>query len=391
MILPDIYEHYCPTKIVSGQLAISNMPFEMDRMGNKRSMVVMDSSLRNSLVFRKVQQAMLDSDLEIGYVFSDIKSNSASLRNARKVADLFEKNGCDNFLVIGSGWALNVAKAANVLVSGVTDDLKQVAGMNKIKQNLKNIVVVPFQFADGYPVTDAFRILDEEAGSEILVKSEQLYPRMVVLDNKAHINVDSKTVALHGLDIMATALSGYLASTNPVVTIYASAALELLRKYLVPAVKDLKNAEAHRALANAAIYAGIAFSNEMQGTMQALAFAARTRCSATPAEIKVALLKQVIEYEAGRQPEAFERLYDIFAGSDAYVDADNKPSAAALLVIRMIDKVLFAADLEISLERLGLAGDQLEDVAKLAAAKGAAYNWDGSLNEGDLLALMKVA
>ncbi|MRR39532.1 alcohol dehydrogenase, partial [bacterium] len=45
MYVPDFYEHYCPAKIVAGQRALSNLPFEMGRFGPMKAMVVMDRAV----------------------------------------------------------------------------------------------------------------------------------------------------------------------------------------------------------------------------------------------------------------------------------------------------------------------------------------------------------
>jgi alcohol dehydrogenase len=41
-MMPNYYQFFCPVKILSGQLAVSNIPYEMSQLGCKNAMIVTD-------------------------------------------------------------------------------------------------------------------------------------------------------------------------------------------------------------------------------------------------------------------------------------------------------------------------------------------------------------
>ncbi len=391
MIIPDFYEHCCPTKLMAGQMALSNLTFEMKRFGCARAMVVIDKSVAATLLARKLQQAFIDSDREVGCLVDDVPAHSASLRAARRVAGLFRRHECDCFVAVGSGNAMNVVKVANIMVAEGSDDPGAFAGRQRIKADLSKMFAVPVAFTPEYQVSNAAVVYDEEKGRQLFFADEQLYPVMAVLDNKARLNMPPGNVAGYGLDALSLALEGYFAADNPVVTIYARGAIELVRKYLVRAVNDARAKEAVMGLLNAACYAGIAFSHAQAGVVQAAAWTLNQMTEISRAEASAILLPFYLDIMAQRQPEKLRDLAGILAGAGGFVDEERQAARVAETVRRLCVEAGGLGGLPQRLSDGGVAEKQLAEVAALTVDKKNPYFAAGPFSAEDVALMIRRA
>ncbi len=96
------YEFFCPVKIVSGTMALSNLPHEMDQLGAHRAMIVTDRGVKGAGLVEIVEKAFAGSNCEIGTIYDKTPPDSSNLV-VNEVADLYKKNNCDCFVAVGGG------------------------------------------------------------------------------------------------------------------------------------------------------------------------------------------------------------------------------------------------------------------------------------------------
>lgn len=369
MIVPDFYEHYCPTKIVAGQRAISNLPFEMGRFGSNTALIVADRDVDAGLL-KKIEQAFADSDCMIGHIFDEVGPR-ATLRVAEQVAALCERHSCDAFIAVGSQAAMDTAKAANVIMN-CGKDLKAFAGRNTIKSDLTNMFAVPVTYAGGYMGTAHAFCYDEAANTELFIADERLYPKMAILDFKAHLLASPRDIAAGGMDVMVRAMDAYFAPQgNIVVDIYAKAAIEMASKYLLQAMSEgPERKDAASGLANANLFAGIAAAHTTSGLGQATAKALADTCGLEEQTAGALILPALMGYYAGKNQQRALELYGILQASNAYIPAEKQIAN----VIAAVKELGAGSGLPAGLAAAGVQKDKLEDHAKAAVAKENPYH-----------------
>jgi hypothetical protein len=112
-----------PTKTLFGVGAIQELPKWLDQSGIKRPLVVTDPGLRPTDAFRALACALDESGQgNRWFLYSGVHPNPIET-DVVESADAFRKNGCDAVIGFGGGSALDVGKAARVLVKRTGFDL----------------------------------------------------------------------------------------------------------------------------------------------------------------------------------------------------------------------------------------------------------------------------
>lgn len=385
-MLPNYYQFYCPIKILAGHKAVSNIPFEMELLGRKRAMVVTDRGVVAAGLIEIVKAAFADSDREIGCIFDEVPPDSSN-RVANRLAKLFEKERCDLFIAVGGGSAMDTAKGANIVLSEQSDDLLKLQGAEIIKHDLVPMIAVPTTAGTGSEVTKAAVIYNEEANCKMSFVSDKLYPTVAVIDPAMTATMPPKITAATGMDALTHAMEAYTClQKSPVTDSFAKAAIELVRKYLVRATENGQDEEARLGMANAALLAGIAFSNSMCGLVHSLAHATGGICHVPHGVANAIFLPWVLEFNSDKIPEFVAELSGVLGGAIDYLAATDQAQVTVTLVRNLLTRLNQLSGLPVRLRDAGVTADKLPAIAKLAINDGTlAYNpkevsYDDALN-----------
>jgi len=370
-MLPNYYQFFCPVKILSGHLAVSNIPFEMGLLGCRRAMIVTDKGVVQAGLIPIVESAFADSDLEIGYVFDNVPQDSSS-RIAEQIARLFKKEKCDCFIAVGGGSALDSAKGANILISEKTQDILQLQGADKIKADMKPLIAVPTTAGTGSEVTKVAVIYNEKAKMKMSFVSDKLYPHIAVIDPRMTMTMPSIITASTGMDALTHAVEAYTClQKNPIADVFARAAMDLIRHYLIRATEDGKDEEARTGMANAALFAGIAFSNSMVGMVHALAHALGGVCHVPHGMANAILLPWCLEYNMEETPEPIAELSGVLGGASGYLKAHEQAQQTIELIRNLLKRLNSLCGLPTRLRDARVREDQLAETASAAINDGA--------------------
>lgn len=370
-MIPNYYQHFCPVKILSGSDAAVNIPYEMGILGCKKAMIVTDKGVVAAGLINIVREAFSDSDKEIGYIFDETPPDSSN-RLVNKLAKIFEKERCDCFVAVGGGSALDTAKGANIVVSEGTDDILKLQGNEVIKKDLIPMIAVPTTAGTGSEVTKVAVIYNEEENVKMLFVSDRLYPRVAILDSRMTMTVPPKITAATGMDALTHAIEAYTClQKNPIDDIFARAAINLIRQYLVRATENGKDVEARLGMANASLFAGIAFSNSMVGMVHSLAHACGAVCHVPHGVANGILLPYGMEYNIPKVPQYMAEISGMLGNSIEYMAPVDQAKVSVSLVRNLSGKLNAISGLPVRLRDAGVAEENLPAIAKTAINDGA--------------------
>ncbi len=389
-MLPNYYEFYCPVKIVSGNQALSNLPYEMDQLGAHKALIVTDPGVVAAGLLKPVQAAFEGSNCAIGAVFDQTPVDSSNLV-CNQVAKIFNEKGCDCLVALGGGSAIDTAKGANIVVSEKTDDLLKFQGHECVKETLKPFIVIPTTSGTGSEATLVAVIANVEKNIKMSFTSNKLYPHVAILDPKMLVTMPKKITAATGMDALTHAIEAFVnLQKNPMSDAFAITTVKLVHENLVRAVENGSDEKARLAMANAALCGGIAFSNSLVGIVHAIAHACGGVAHLPHGVANAILLPWGLEYNLDTSAETIAELAP-WIGAPAAGSAAEKARAVIAAVRELTKKLNELSGLPLTLKEAGLKEEQFPAIAKAAINDGTMnYNpKDATLEE--VIAILKKA
>ncbi len=390
-MIPDYYEFLCGVKILSGKKALSNLPYEMEKLGAKNAFVVTDKGVAGAGLLNHLRAALEGTKCKIGHIYEDTPVDS-SARVCNEIAKIYREKKCDSLIAVGGGSCMDTAKGANIVISEETDDLMKFQGTDRLSKPMKPLIAIPTTSGTGSEVTMAAVIKDEDRHVKMPFMAEQLYPHVAVIDPVMTMTMPPKITAATGMDALTHAVEAYVCiQHNPVSDAFALSAVRLIFQHLARCVEKGEDVEARLATANAALLAGIAFSNAMVGVVHALAHATGGVCNVPHGVANAIFLPYGMEYNFGKEAE---RIGDLawFMGVRTFADKPIDRARAAVQAVRDLQKKLHdLSGLPLTLKEAGVPKEKLAEIAKAAVNDGSCtYNPD-DVTVKDAMALLEKA
>lgn len=373
-MLPRYYEFYNPVKVLSGEHALENLPYEMAHLNARRPILLTNPQLVEVGLVRILEDVLQGSDLTIAARFTEIPQDS-SVHVVNAAGRVFREAGCDSIIALGGGSVIDTAKGLRVLIGQETDDIIEYMGAD-ILQPVRRVpfAVIPTTAGTGSEATLVAVIAHPERQVKMEFVSHHLLPDLAVLDPRMTRSLPPRITASTGMDALVHAIEGYTSiQRNPLSDAYAWAAIELIRDYLPRAVADGRDTEARLAMANAALMAGAAFSNAMVGLVHAIGHAVGAIGRVAHGDAMAILLPHVMEYNLDVVHERYGRLLLALAGPELYAatPAAGRGSQAIAVVRAFAQRLHQACGLPLRLRDAGVTDDLLPAIARTAINDGA--------------------
>lgn len=389
-MIPEYYDFSCPVKIISGLKALSLLPYEMNQAGCRRALVVTDAGVVNAGLIKRVRAVFEETGTTIGAVYDKTPPDS-SAAVVNEVAKVYREHACDCFVAVGGGSCMDTAKGANMVVTEGTNDLLQFQGAERLTKPLQPFIAIPTTAGTGSEVTLAAVIHDEDKHVKMAFTSYRLLPNVAILDPKMTLTMPPKITAATGMDALTHAIEAYYClQKNPVSDAFAATAIRLIREYLFVCVERGDDENARLAMANAALCAGIAFSNSMVGVVHSLAHACGAVARVPHGVANAILLPWGMESNMDKAAPYIAELAPMLGAPSA--DSAREQALSTIQAVRDIGERLKAlCELPTKLREAGITDDKLEAIAKTAVNDGAITYNPEEVTFDDALAILKKA
>ena len=188
-------------------------------------------------------------------------------------AKSYRDEGCDAFLSVGGGSAIDCTKLAAARTVKPEQPVEKMKGTLKVRRKLPFTVAVPTTAGTGSEVTPFAVITDETTGVKYPLADYELLPKMSIVDADMMMNAPKGLTAASGIDAVTHALEAY---ASMMATDYtdglALRSLKLIFDNLPSAYENgAKDPKARENMANAACMAGMAFANAFLGVCHSMA------------------------------------------------------------------------------------------------------------------------
>ncbi len=370
--MKEYFEFYNPVKILAGNKALENMPYELDQLGVHNLLILTDKGVRNAGLVKYVVNSFENSPVTIADIVDDIPSDS-SINIVNEIAKIYRTNQCDGLVAIGGGSVIDTAKGVNILVSEKGENLIDFAGADILKKPLKPFIVIPTTAGTGSEVTIAAMIKDEKTQTKMGFTSPYLLPNIAILDPRMTLTLPPRITAATGMDALTHAIEAYTClQKNPLSDAYAWKAIEIISNNLIPAVENGKNSEIRLNMALAATMAGIAFSNSMVGMVHSLGHAVGAVAHVHHGVAMSIFLPYVLRYNLDKIEKDLSELLLPLTSLDKFVDTPKDERANKVIeeIFNLREKLNKIANLPKTLKEAGVKKEQFDEIAQKAINDG---------------------
>lgn len=372
-MLPVYYEYHNPVKILSGEAALENIPYELGVLEAKAPLLLSDEGLVKVGAVDMVLSHMKPAAPKA--TFTDIPPDS-SVEVVNRIAKFFTEQGCDSILAVGGGSVIDTAKGVRMVIAQGATDLESLMGCEVLTAGTHiPFIAVPTTAGTGSECTPVAVISNPEKQVKQEYISAHLLPDAAILDVRMTLTLPPKVTASTGIDALCHAIEAYTClQKNPMSDAYAVAAMGMIMEQLPKVVKNGKDKAARLAMANASLMAGTAFGNSMVGLVHAIGHSLGGICHVAHGDAMSILLPHVMDYNLDTCREVYSNLLLHLAGPEVYVSTPEAQRAekAVALVRNFITSFHETCSLPVTLRDTGkVTEDQFEAVARTAISDGA--------------------
>lgn len=329
-MMPEYFEFYNPVKIMCGEAALENIPYELTRLGAHKIFVLISRTMLNDGILERIGglgKALIETDIPKDSSFAVVK----------KLAQKALAAECDGVLAVGGGSVLDTAKVVRALISQRKTNPRELLGNEWVQKSSQIIertpfIMVPTTSGTGSECTSVAVVQDEQTHIKHEIISDQFLPDAAVLDPRCTEKLPPRLTASCGMDALCHAIEAYTGlQKNPLSDAYAVSAVKLIGKNLIAAVREPQSEEYRMSMACASTMAGASFSNSMVGLCHAIAHAMGAVCGVPHGEAVGMMLPKVMRWQLDAVKEEYGELLCAFCGAEYYAEIPYRQRGEKLI------------------------------------------------------------
>ena len=201
-MMPEYFEFYNPVKIMCGEAALENIPYELTRLGAHKIFVLISRTMLNDGILERIGglgKALIETDIPKDSSFAVVKKLAQKALSAE----------CDGVLAVGGGSVLDTAKVVRALISQRKTNPRELLGnewVQKSSQIIERIpfIMVPTTSGTGSECTSVAVVQDEQTHIKHEIISDQFLPDAAVLDPRCTEKLPPRLTASCGMDAITS-------------------------------------------------------------------------------------------------------------------------------------------------------------------------------------------
>lgn len=313
-----------PTKTLFGAGAVLELPKWLAQAGIKRPLVVTDPGLLPTPAFQALAKALGEAGQgKDWFLYSGVHPNPVE-NDVTESADAFRQNGCDAIIGFGGGSALDVGKAARVLIKRPGFDLGKFYSETDWS-GLPPYVAIPTTAGTGSEVGRSSVITLNATKRKAVIFNPELLAKLVILDPELTRGLPPRLTAATGADALTHCIESYTCPAfHPMCDGIALEGVRLVIEALPKATKDGNDLDARGKMLVAAAMGAVAFQKDL-GVVHSLAHPLSTICGMHHGLANALCLVAGMKFCAERKPGLYRRVgiacgLDVVKGTDAEAD-----------------------------------------------------------------------
>jgi len=264
-----MYGYFIPTVNLMGAGAAAEVGKQAKIIGGSKALVVTDKPLVKIGIAEKIINLLNEAGIKT--VLYDGVLPNPTVNNVHEGLDLYKKEKCDIIVAVGGGSPIDCAKGIG-LVATNGGSIKDYEGLDRSEKPMPPFIAVNTTAGTASEMTRFTIITDTDRHVKMAIVDWHVTPTVSINDPELMVSMPPALTAATGMDALTHAIEAYVSTiATPVTDSAAIKAIQLISKYLRPAVANGSNMEAREQMAYAEFMAGMAFNNASLGNVHAMA------------------------------------------------------------------------------------------------------------------------
>jgi alcohol dehydrogenase class IV len=262
-------------------------------------------------------------------------------------------------LGLGGGSVIDAAKGVALLAAN-GGRILDYEGIDRIEHPIPPLIMMPTTSGTGADVSQFCIVTDTVRHTKITIMGRALVPDVSVVDPRLLVTMPEWLNAATGLDALTHGIEAYVSLAHgPLTDHHALQAIALVKGNLAQTMLRPRDATARSSMAQAALEAGLAFTNAILGATHAMSHQVGGLLDLPHGVCNGVLLPHVIRFNGGDQPARFVPIAQAMGLDVAGAPAEEAVERVAGAVRELADEVGVP-------KGLGALGVTLDDVPRLA-------------------------
>ena len=317
-------------EIIFGPGSLQQLGAVVKRYGASKAFIVIDPNLKES--YGEKITASLEEAGVTSKFYTDLTPEPV-LEIADACGKAVSEFGAELVIGLGGGSAMDVAKAAAVLVTNGGKAVEYV-GVDTVKKPGLPTIMIPSTAGTGSEVSRTAVFINKAKNTKGGMNSDFMYPDVALLDPVLTLTVPPKVTAYTGIDALTHGIESYVArSANSVSRMYALEAINLIGRSIRKAYFVGNNLEARTDMLLGSLLAGISLANAGVGAVHGLSYPLGGEYGVPHGLGNSILLPTVMEFNI---PAALDEFVDIAhaLGEDTRIGSTREAAMASVKAVR---------------------------------------------------------
>ncbi|HEY5856094.1 MAG TPA: iron-containing alcohol dehydrogenase [Aldersonia sp.] len=301
--------------------------------------------------------------------------------------EFYRANGCDVLVALGGGSVIDAAKGVAILAAN-GGDILDYEGVDKAPMPIPPLVALPTTSGTGADVSQFCIVTDTARGTKITILGRALVPDITVIDPRLLTTMPEWLNAATGLDALTHGIEAFVSlGHNRLTDHHALRAVAMVTDNLVRTMQHPDDMAARALMAQAALDAGLAFTNAILGAAHAMSHQVGGMLDLPHGVINGVLLPHVIRFNAATDPEP----YAVIAGCLGLVDSRAPAAEAALALADRVQRLAADVGGPRGLSEMGVRDADVPRLATLALQDACMSTNPRPADEAQMQALFRTA
>lgn len=264
-----MYSYFIPTVNLMGANSAAEVGKQAKIIGGTKALLVTDRPLVEMGIANTIAKYLNDEGIKV--VVYDGALPNPTVDNVHEGLRLYEKEACDVIVAVGGGSPIDCAKGIGLVASN-GGSIKAYEGLDMSEKAMPPFIAVNTTAGTASEMTRFTIITDTDRHVKMAIVDWHVTPTVSINDPELMVSMPPGLTAATGMDALTHAVEAYVSTAaTPVTDSAAIKAIEIIGKYLRPAVANGNNMEAREQMAYAQFMAGMAFNNASLGNVHAMA------------------------------------------------------------------------------------------------------------------------
>lgn len=301
--------------------------------------------------------------------------------------EFYRAHGCDVLIALGGGSVIDAAKGIAIL-SANGGDILDYAGVDKATMPIPPLVVLPSTSGTGADVSQFCIVTDTTRNTKIAILGRALVPDLTVIDPRLLTTMPEWLNAATGLDALTHGIEAFVSlGHNQLTDHHALRSVVMVTENLVTTIERPKEMPARVLMAQAALEAGLAFTNAILGAAHAMSHQVGGLLDLPHGVINGVLLPHVVRFNAEADPAPFATI----ASYLGIADKRAPELESALALADRLQELARRVGVPRGLADLGVRAEDVPVLARNAMADACITTNPRPVDEAGLCALFRTA